>query len=164
MKTDGGGGGKRVVEMEGPGWCPRCRPLASCRRRPVVVPYGRRGVVVVPGVNELGWDDLGTGDAHRSSFGCHVAPSDVAPASLVSVGRLCVCARPFGFVLGSSSLLRRSCSWLVVMWPWLLRGVRWRVSEARWGSSGWKGRLLGTHKNDDDERQVVVHHVWLPRR
>ena len=102
------------------------------------------------------------GDAHCSSFGCHIAPSDVAPASLVSIGRFCVCAHPFVFILGWSLLLRWLCSLLVVMWLWLLCGVRWHVSGARWGLSGWKGQLLGTHKNDDNERQVVVHRIWLP--
>ena len=84
----GGDGGRE--------WSPHCRPLTSCSRCPVIVLYRRRVVIMVPRVSKLGWDELGTGDAHRS-FGCHVAAGDMAPASLVSVGRvrwlcLCVCA------------------------------------------------------------------------
>ena len=40
----------------------------------------------------------------------------------------------------------------------------WSEVACQWGLSGWKGRLLGTHKNDDNERQVVIHRVWLPCR
>ena len=92
---ESGGDGRRE-------WSPRCRPLASCSRCPVVILYRRRVVIVVPRVSELGWDKLGMGDAHHSSFGCHVAAGDMAPASLVSVGRVCVCAHPFVFALGWS--------------------------------------------------------------
>ena len=149
---EGGGDGGRE-------WSPRCCPLTSCSRCPVVILYCRWVVIVVPRVSELGWDELGTGDAHRSSFGCHVAAGDMAPASLVSVGHVCVCARPFVFALGSW----RSCSLLVVLWLWLVCGVRWGVSGAHWWSSGWREQLVRTHKYDDDQRQVVVRRVWLPR-
>ena len=60
----GGDGGRE--------WCHCCRPLASCRCCPVIVPYRHRVVIMVPGVNELGCDKLGMGDAHRSSFGRYV--------------------------------------------------------------------------------------------
>ena len=123
-----------MVRMEGG----RGALIVVLSLRVVVVPYRRRVVNVVPGVSELGWEELGTGDAHCSSFGCHVAAGDVAPSSLVSVGHFCVCARPFMFILGWSSLLRQLCSLLVVLWLWLLRGVRWGVSGARWWSSGWR--------------------------
>ena len=100
------------------------------------------GCHVVPGVSELGWDKLGMGDAHHSSFWCHVSVGNVAPASLVSVGCFCVCVCPFVFILGWSSLLRHSCLLLVVLWPWLLCGVRWHVSGAHWWLSGWRGWLV----------------------
>ena len=50
MKTDGGGGGKRVVEMEGRGGA----LVVILSLRVLVVLYGRPGVIVVPGVSELG--------------------------------------------------------------------------------------------------------------
>ena len=75
----GGDGGRE--------WCPHCRPLLSCRCCPVVILYRRRVVIVVAGISVLGWNELGMGGAHRSLFGCHITHSDVAPASLVSVGR-----------------------------------------------------------------------------
>ena len=105
---ESGGDGRR-------GWCPHCCPLTSCRHCPVIVPYHCRGVIVVPGISELGWDKLGTGEAHHSSFGCHITAGNVAPASLVSIGRFCMCAHPFVYVLGWLSLLRRSCSLLVAV-------------------------------------------------
>ena len=147
----GGDGGRE--------WCPCCHPLTSCCCCPVIVLYCCQVVIVVPHVSELGWDELGMGDAHHSSFGCHAAAGNVAPASLVSIGHFCVCARPFVFALGWSW---RSCLLLVVLWPWLLRGVRWHVSGARWWSSGGREQLVRTHKYDDDKRRLVVCRVWLP--
>ena len=75
----GGDGGRE--------WCPCCRPLISCCHCPVVIQYRRRVVIVVADISALGWNKLGMGGAHRSLFGCHVTCSDVAPASLVSIGR-----------------------------------------------------------------------------
>ena len=129
-------------------WCPCCYPLTSCCCCPVFVLYHRQVVIMVPCVSELGWDELGMGDAHRSSFGCHVTVGDVAPASLVSIGHICVYAHLFVFALGWSWGL---CSFLVLLWPWLLRRVRWHVSGALWRSSGWREWLVRTHKYDDDE-------------
>ena len=87
--------------------------LSSCV---VVVLYCHQVVIMVPGVSELCWDELGMGGAHCSLFGCHITGGVVAPASLVSVGHFCACGCPLAFVLGCWSLLGRSCSLLVLLW------------------------------------------------
>ena len=59
---------KRVVRMEG-GSEALVVILSSCV---VVVLSCHQVVIMVPGVSELGWDELGTGGAHCSLFGCHI--------------------------------------------------------------------------------------------
>ena len=91
VETDGGGGGR-----EWWGWREGEVPSLSSSHFVSL----SLSCIIMPGVSELGWDELGVGDAHCSSFGCHITCGNMAPASLVSIGRFCVCVHLFVFVLG----------------------------------------------------------------
>ena len=118
----GGDGGRE--------WCPRCRPLVSCRRCPVVILYRRRVVIVVAGISALGWNELGTGVLTVRCLGA------TSPAAMWHRLPLCPLAvsmwgRPFAFVWG-----------MVLLWPLSSRVVSHELGMGWWCRLVWSSCRL----------------------